>query len=172
MTPVPGHQLNILRRMGVRIVTDGMPPAATTTRRRARRADRVQPRGVDASSCERISMMPPAATLAANGPMLAFGGPYRNLQANARGPSSCSTSEDPNATRDSVGRVFVGILEALRDTDVTTCGRRRRLLDEVDVITSVSGGSYTAAYFGLFGDTDAKVNTPSRIRAGIRNNLR
>jgi NAD(P)H-hydrate epimerase len=28
MTPVPGHQLDILRRMGLRIVADGMPPAA------------------------------------------------------------------------------------------------------------------------------------------------
>jgi NAD(P)H-hydrate epimerase len=28
MTPVPGHQLDILRRMGVRIVADGMPPVA------------------------------------------------------------------------------------------------------------------------------------------------
>ena len=45
-----------------------------------------------------------------------------------------------------------GILETLRDAEVTIDGRKRRLLDEVDVITSVSGGSYTAAYFGLFGD--------------------
>jgi NAD(P)H-hydrate epimerase len=28
MTPIPGHQLDILRRMGVRIVADGMPQAA------------------------------------------------------------------------------------------------------------------------------------------------
>jgi NTE family protein len=45
-----------------------------------------------------------------------------------------------------------GVLEALRDTTVSLHGRSRRLLDEVDVITSVSGGSYTAAYYGLFGD--------------------
>jgi len=31
-------------------------------------------------------------------------------------------------------------------------GKRRRLVDEIDVISSVSGGSFTAAYFGLFGD--------------------
>jgi len=45
-----------------------------------------------------------------------------------------------------------GLLETLRDTRVSIQGRPRRLLDEVDVITSVSGGSYTAAYYGLFGE--------------------
>ncbi|WP_419174943.1 patatin-like phospholipase family protein [Desulfosediminicola sp.] len=45
-----------------------------------------------------------------------------------------------------------GVLEALRDTDLMIEGRAGRLLDEVDVITSVSGGSFTAAYFGLHGD--------------------
>jgi NTE family protein len=45
-----------------------------------------------------------------------------------------------------------GVLEALRDTRVTLDGRPRRLLDEVDAISAVSGGSFTAAYFGLYGD--------------------
>lgn len=45
-----------------------------------------------------------------------------------------------------------GVLEALRDTEVTIHGRRERLLDEVDWISGVSGGSFTAAYYGLFGD--------------------
>lgn len=45
-----------------------------------------------------------------------------------------------------------GVLETLRDTQVRIDGEQRRLLDEVDVITSVSGGSYTAAYYGLFGE--------------------
>lgn len=45
-----------------------------------------------------------------------------------------------------------GVLKKLRDTTVQVDGKPRRLLDEVDVITSVSGGSYTAAYYGLFGD--------------------
>ena len=45
-----------------------------------------------------------------------------------------------------------GILEALADTDVVINGKLRRLLDEVDGISSVSGGSFTAAYYGLFGD--------------------
>ncbi|MDE1895297.1 MAG: patatin-like phospholipase family protein [Xanthomonadaceae bacterium] len=45
-----------------------------------------------------------------------------------------------------------GVLEKLRDTVVELDGQPTRLLDLVDVITSVSGGSYTAAYYGLFGD--------------------
>ena len=45
-----------------------------------------------------------------------------------------------------------GVLEELRATQVTLDGRRRSLLDEVDAISSVSGGSFTAAYYGLFGN--------------------
>jgi NTE family protein len=45
-----------------------------------------------------------------------------------------------------------GVLEALRDTRITWNGRTKRLLDEVDCISSVSGGSFTAAYYGLFHD--------------------
>ena len=46
-----------------------------------------------------------------------------------------------------------GVLEALRDIEVTTAsGHKTRLLDEVDVITGVSGGSFTALGYGLYGD--------------------
>lgn len=45
-----------------------------------------------------------------------------------------------------------GVLEALRDTPVSIRGRQTRLIDEVDWISGVSGGSFTAAYYGLFRD--------------------
>lgn len=45
-----------------------------------------------------------------------------------------------------------GVLQELRDTTVMINGHPRRLLDEIDVISSVSGGSFTSAYFGLHGD--------------------
>ncbi len=45
-----------------------------------------------------------------------------------------------------------GVLEELRKTEVLIDGRKRRLLDEVDAISSVSGGSFTAGYYGLFGE--------------------
>lgn len=45
-----------------------------------------------------------------------------------------------------------GVLEELRDTSIVIDGQPRRLLDEVDIISSVSGGSFTSAYYGLYGD--------------------
>lgn len=45
-----------------------------------------------------------------------------------------------------------GVLDQLRRTCIDVGGERRRLLDEVDVISSNSGGSYAAAYYGLFGE--------------------
>ena len=45
-----------------------------------------------------------------------------------------------------------GVLETLRDTTIACRGCQRRLLDEVDWISGVSGGSFTAAYYGLFRD--------------------
>ena len=45
-----------------------------------------------------------------------------------------------------------GVLKELRDTNIIINNKNRRLLDEVDLISSVSGGSFTSAYYGLFGD--------------------
>lgn len=45
-----------------------------------------------------------------------------------------------------------GVLKELRDTTVPSDGGNKRLLDEVHTITSVSGGSFTAAYYGLHGE--------------------
>lgn len=45
-----------------------------------------------------------------------------------------------------------GVLEELRNTKLPGSKNDRRLLDEVHTISSVSGGSFTAAYYGLHGD--------------------
>ena len=45
-----------------------------------------------------------------------------------------------------------GVMEELRDTHVLIDGKSRRLLDEIDNISSVSGGSFAAAYYGLHGE--------------------
>ena len=60
-----------------------------------------------------------------------------------------------------------GVLEALRDTTFEVEGRKRRLLDEVNVISSVSGGSVTAAAYGLYGDRVFDVFEPAFLNRNV-----
>ena len=72
-----------------------------------------------------------------------------------------------------------GTMEALRDVKLKMGGRSRRLLDEVDVINAVSGGSIVAAYYavhreGLFRDFESrflKRDVERQIRAEVFANL-
>lgn len=45
-----------------------------------------------------------------------------------------------------------GVLEKLANTSIEINGEQRRLLGEVDLISPVSGGSFTSAYYGFFGE--------------------
>jgi NTE family protein len=45
-----------------------------------------------------------------------------------------------------------GVLEEIRRTEVVIDGQRRRLIDEVDIATGVSGGSFTALAYALYGE--------------------
>ena len=45
-----------------------------------------------------------------------------------------------------------GVLEELATSQVRWGGQQKRLLDEVDLVYGVSGGSITAAYWALYGD--------------------
>ncbi|WP_353154326.1 patatin-like phospholipase family protein [Pollutimonas bauzanensis] len=45
-----------------------------------------------------------------------------------------------------------GVLEELRRTEIVVQGQRRRLIDEVDLISGVSGGSFTALAYALHGE--------------------
>jgi NTE family protein len=64
-----------------------------------------------------------------------------------------------------------GVLEELRRTEVTIDGKRHRLLDEVNAISSVSGGSFTAGYYGLFGDRIFEDFESRFLKANIEGNL-
>lgn len=45
-----------------------------------------------------------------------------------------------------------GVLQELRDTQVKMNGQSKSLLDTIDVISSVSGGSFTSPCYGLYGN--------------------
>jgi NTE family protein len=73
-----------------------------------------------------------------------------------------------------------GVLEFLRRTEVVgPKGNRTRLLDQVDVITGISGGSFTALAYGLYGERlfdeyekrFLKRNVQGEIIAGVVNPL-
>jgi NTE family protein len=64
-----------------------------------------------------------------------------------------------------------GVLEAFRDITINWEGSDRRLLSEVDSISAVSGGSFTAAYFGLFGDRIFEDYSDKFLYADVQSHL-
>jgi NTE family protein len=65
-----------------------------------------------------------------------------------------------------------GVLETLRDMQVTTkSGREVRVLDTVDVITGISGGSFTALAFGLHGEKLFDIYEASFLKRNVQGEL-
>lgn len=65
-----------------------------------------------------------------------------------------------------------GVLETLRDMQVTTkSGRNVRVLDTVDVITGISGGSFTALAFGLYGEKLFDIYETSFLKRNVQGEL-
>lgn len=64
-----------------------------------------------------------------------------------------------------------GVMQELRDTLVLEEGVETRALDLVDSISSVSGGSFTAAYYGAFRDRLFETYEEDFLRRGIQSNL-
>ncbi len=64
-----------------------------------------------------------------------------------------------------------GVMQELRDTLIDTSEGQRRLLDEVDTISSVSGGSFTSAYYGVFRDGIFDSFETDFLRAGMQQAL-
>ncbi len=63
-----------------------------------------------------------------------------------------------------------GVLQALRDTPISHT-KHTRLLDELDTISSVSGGSFTAAYYGLHGDGIFETYESDFLRRNLERSL-
>lgn len=64
-----------------------------------------------------------------------------------------------------------GLLDALRGVTFEVAGKPRRLVDEVDVISSVSGGSITAAAYGLYGDRTFEIFEPAFLKRNVESAL-
>src|SRR5208283_3815024 len=65
-----------------------------------------------------------------------------------------------------------GVLEALRDMEVIgPKGGKIRLLDEVDIVTGVSGGSFTALAYGLYGDKLFDLYETSFLKRDVQGEL-
>ncbi|MDR3372063.1 patatin-like phospholipase family protein [Rhodoferax sp.] len=64
-----------------------------------------------------------------------------------------------------------GVLDALRQTQVHWQGHDTSLLDEIDVISGVSGGSIMAAYFAAFGKDSFPAFEQQFLRKKFQDNL-
>jgi NTE family protein len=65
-----------------------------------------------------------------------------------------------------------GVLEVLRRTEaVGPTGNRLRLIDTIDVITGVSGGSFTALAYGLYGDKLFDMYEQSFLKRNVQSEL-
>ena len=64
-----------------------------------------------------------------------------------------------------------GVLEELRNTKYTVDGHERSLLQEVDVISSVSGGSVTAAAYGLYGERTFDLLEDAFLKRNVQRHL-
>lgn len=77
---------------------------------------------------------------------------FDNLQPGPRNTDSLFVCLTFSGGGTRAAALSYGVMEELRQTRIRVDGQEKSLLDEVDVISSVSGGSFTAAYYGLFRD--------------------
>jgi NTE family protein len=64
-----------------------------------------------------------------------------------------------------------GVLEALRPLEVVAPRGNIRMLDQVDVITGVSGGSFTALAYGLYGERLFDIYETSFLKRDVQGEL-
>jgi len=91
-----------------------------------------------------------AALLKGEGP-ISQGGYRAGALARDRSPSTLVLLSFSGGGKRSAAFGY-GVLKGLRDYPVTVDGGQKRLLDAVDIMSSVSGGSFPAAYYGLYHD--------------------
>ena len=65
-----------------------------------------------------------------------------------------------------------GVLRELSRTEIASEGRKSTLIDQVDLVSSVSGGSVTAAYFALKGSAMLNDYRKKFLSQNVEENLR
>lgn len=64
-----------------------------------------------------------------------------------------------------------GVLNELKNTPIRRMGEATTLLDEIDVVAGVSGGSITAAYFAAFGEEIFRSFEPKFLKSEFQGDL-
>jgi NTE family protein len=64
-----------------------------------------------------------------------------------------------------------GVLEELRRTPVVIAGRESHMIDQIDAISSVSGGSFTALAYALYGERLFDVFEPRFLKRNVEQGL-
>jgi NTE family protein len=67
--------------------------------------------------------------------------------------------------------ISYGVLEELRRNSVTRDGRTATVLDEVDIVTGVSGGSFTALAYGLYGERHFDIYEDRFLKRDVQHEL-
>ncbi|RZL87403.1 MAG: patatin-like phospholipase family protein [Variovorax sp.] len=84
-----------------------------------------------------------------HGPVYSLGEFARNPRRHS-GELTLAVAFSGGGTR--AAALSYGVMQELRDTRVRIDGKEQSLLEAINVISSVSGGSFTSAYYGLYGD--------------------
>jgi NTE family protein len=83
-----------------------------------------------------------------------------------RGDTSLYLAFSGGGTR--AAALAYGVMEGLRETVIESEDGTRTMLEEVDVLSGVSGGSFPAAYYGLFDDRIFEEFEPRFLRRNIQ----
>ncbi|MCF6298719.1 MAG: patatin-like phospholipase family protein [Thiomicrorhabdus sp.] len=91
------------------------------------------------------------------------------LMSRPRGNISLALAFSGGGTR--AAAFAYGVLQELEQTSITLQNRRHSLIDEVDIISAVSGGSFIAAYYGLHGKKTFKKFKKAMLQQNIEDTI-
>lgn len=109
--------------------------------------------GLVSAGCTTVTMNQPLTELAPPGLGPLSTGGYRRVALDPKGASDGLLVVVAFSGGGKRSAAFAyGVLKGMRDFEIEVDARKRRLLDEIDTISAVSGGSFPAAYYALHRD--------------------